>query len=170
MAAYRAPGYEDAKVNEQSNETNTHKENKNLSTTTIERNDVHNYRTAEMSDVLGHEVCDTVHGLEAIRTMAHALAEALPDDPEDKPDPDKVRELTSRTLDVWREVRMLTAGVEKATEPFMEQIDLEVLALAIEADDPERLEKAAASAVEVAGKLLSFHGQTLLDSRSVATA
>ncbi len=139
-----------------------------MSTATIERNDVHNYRTSEMSDVLCHEVCDAAHGLEAIRAMAHALAEALPDDPDDNPDPDKVRELTSRTLDVWREVKMLTSDGEMAKEPFMEQIDLEVTALTFEADDPERLEKTAASAVTAAGKLLSFHGQFPLDSRPTA--
>ena len=141
-----------------------------MSTATIERNDVHNYRTAEMSDVLGHEVCGAVHGVEKVRAMAHALAEALPDDPEDKADPDKLRELTSRTLDVWREVKMLTADGEVVEEPSMEQIDLEVMALTLEADDPERLEKTAASAVEAAGKLLSFHGQALLDNFPVATA
>ncbi len=58
---------------------------------------------------------------------------------------------------------MLTADGETVKEPFMEQIDLEVLALTFEADDPERLQKTAASAVEAAGKLLSFHGQALLD-------
>ncbi len=128
-----------------------------------EANDVHNYRTADMSDVLGHEVHDAIDGLETARAMAHALAEALPDDPDDKADPDKVRELTSRTLEVWREVKMLTTDGEAVKEPFMEQIDLEVLALTFEADDPERLEKTATSAVEAAGKLLSFHGQALLD-------
>ena len=122
-----------------------------------------------MSDVLGHEMCDAIHGLEKVRTMAHALAEALPDDPEDKPDPNKVRELTSRTLDVWREVKVLTTNGDLPEEPFMEQIDLEVSALTFEADDPERLEKTAVSAVEAAGKLLSFHGQALLD-RLPATA
>ena len=132
-------------------------------TPTIEKNEVHNYRTSEISDVLGHEMCGAIHGLEKVREMAHALAKALPDDPEDKPDPDKVQELTSRTLDVWREVKALTADGEVAEEPSMEQIDLEVLALTFEADDPERLEKTAASAVEAAGKLLSFHGQALLD-------
>lgn len=141
-----------------------------MSTATIERNEVHNYRTAEMSDVLGHEVCNVVHGIEKVRAMAHAMAEALPDEPEDKPDPDKVRELSSRTLDVWREVRMLTTDGEVVEEPSMEQIDLEVLALTLEADDPERLEKTAASAVEAAGKLLSFHGQALQDNFPVATA
>ncbi len=141
-----------------------------MSTATIERNDVHNYRTAEMSDVLGHEVCDAVHSLEKVRVMAHALAEALPDDPEDKADPDKLRELTTRTLDVWREIKVLTSDGDVAAEPFMEQIDLEVLALTLEADDPERLEKTAASAVEAAGKLLSFHGQALLDQLPAAAA
>lgn len=58
-------------------------------TPTIERNDVHNYRTAEMSDVLGHEVCDAIHGLETVRDMAHAPAEALPDDSDVKADPDR---------------------------------------------------------------------------------
>ncbi len=141
-----------------------------MSTATIETNDVHNYRAAEMSDVLGHEVCGAIHGVEKVRAMAHALAEALPDDPEDKPDPDKLRELTSRTLDVWREVKMLTAHGEMAAEPFMERIDLEVLALTLDGTDPERLEKTAASSVEAAGKLLSFHGQALLDGHHVATA
>jgi len=139
-------------------------------TTTNERNEVHNYRTAAISDVLGHGVCDAVHGLEAVRAMAHALAEALPDDPEDKPDPNKVRELTSRTLDVWREVKMLTSNGEAPTEPFMEQIDLEVMALTLEADHPERLEKTAALAVEASGKLLAFHGQALLDRLPAAAA
>ena len=131
-------------------------------TPTLAKNEEHNYRTAAMSDVLGHETCDAIHGLEKVRAMAQALAEALPDEPEDKPDPDKVRELTSRTLNVWREVKVLTANEEVAEEPSMEQIDLEVLALTFEASDPERLEKTAASAVEAAGKLLSFHGQALL--------
>ena len=132
-------------------------------TPTLAKNEEHNYRTAAMSDVLGHEVCDAIHGLEKVREMAHALAEALPDDPEDKADPDKVQELSSRTLDVWREVKMLTSNGATPEEPFMEQIDLEVLTLTFEADDPERLEKTAASAVGAAGKLLSFHGQALLD-------
>ena len=139
-------------------------------TTALDKNEAHNYRTAEMSDVLGHEVCDAIHGIEKVRAMAHALAEALPDDPDDNPDSDKVRELTSRTLDVWREVRMLTTDGEVPAEPSMEQVDLEVLALTFEADDPERLEKTAASAVEAAGRLLAFHGHTLLNSLPVATA
>ena len=140
-----------------------------MSTVTIEKNDVHNHRTADMSDALGHGVHGAIESLETARSMAHALAEALPDDPEDRADPDKVRELTSRTLDTWREVKMLTADGEAVKEPFMEQIDLEVLALTFEADDPERLEKTAASAVEAAGKLLSFHAQALLNSRPDAT-
>ena len=64
---------------------------------------------------------------------------------------------------------MLTADGEAVKEPFMEQIDLEVLVLTFEADDPERIEKTAASAVEAAGKLLSFHAQALLNSRPDAT-
>ena len=139
-------------------------------TPTLEKNEEHNYRTAAMSDVLGHEMCGAIHGIEAVRAMAHALAEALPDDPEHNPDPDKVRELTSRTLDVWREVKMLTTDGEAAAEPSMEQINLEVLAFTFEADDPERLEKTAASAVQAAGKLLSFHRQTLLNSHQTAAA
>ena len=141
-----------------------------MSTATIERNETHNYQTAAMSDTLGHEVCDAVHDLEKVRAMAHALAEALPDDPEDKPNPNKVRELTSRTLDVWREVKVLTTNGDLPEEPFMEQIDLEVMALTFETDDPERLEKTAASAVEAAGRLLSFHGQALLDQLPAAAA
>ena len=141
-----------------------------LSIATIEKNDVHNYRTADMSDALGHGVHSAIDSLETARSMAHALAEALPDDPDDKVDPDRVRELTSRTLDAWREVKILAAGGEPVAEPFMEQIDLEVLALTLDADDPERLERTAASAVEAAGKLLSFHAQALLNSRLVAAA
>ena len=140
-----------------------------MSTATIEKNDVHNYRTADMSDALGHGVHSAIGSLQTDRSMAHALAEALPDDPDDKVDPDKVRELTSRTLDTWREVKNLTADGEAAEEPFMEQIDLEVLALTMDTDDPERLEKTAASAVEAAGELLSFHAQALLNSRPDAT-
>ena len=141
-----------------------------MSTATIETNDVHNYRTADMSDALGHGVHSAIDSLETARSMAHALAEALPDDPDAKVDPDKVRDLTSRTIDTWREVNMLTADGVAAAEPFMEQIDLEVLALTMAADDPERLEKTAASAVEAAGKLLAFHGQALLDSGAVTAA
>ena len=63
------------------------------------------------------------------------------DDPDDKADPDKVLELTSRTIDAWREVKLLTAEGTATEEPSMEQIDLEVLALTMSADDPERLEK-----------------------------
>ncbi len=51
----------------------------------------------------------------------------------------------------------------------MEQIDLEVLALTLDAD-PERLEQTAASAVAAAGKLLSFHAQALLGSLPVTVA
>ena len=138
--------------------------------TTTEKNAMHNHRTATFSEVLGHTVCDASHGLEAVRAMARALAEAIPDDPEDKADPDKVRELLSLTFEVWREVKMLNADGEPVAEPFMEQIDLEVLALTMDADDPERLEKTAASAVEEAGKLLSFHAQALLDNLPVAAA
>ena len=47
-----------------------------MSTATIEMNEVHNYRTADMSDVLGHEVHDAIDGLETARAMAHALAAA----------------------------------------------------------------------------------------------
>ena len=137
---------------------------------TTEKNEAHNYRTAALSDVLGHEMCGSVHGLEKVRAMAHALAEALPDDPDDKPDPDKVREPASRTLDVWREVKLLTTDGEPVKEPFMGQIDLEVLALTMEADDPEHLEKTAASAMEAAGKLLSFHGQALLNNYPTTNA
>ena len=140
-----------------------------MTTATIEKNDVHNYRTADMSEALGHGVHSAIDSLETARSMAHALAEALPDDPDDKVDPDKVRELTSRTLDTWREVKMLTADGEAAQEPFMEQIDLEIMDLTMAADDPERLEKTAASAVEAVGKLLAFHAQALLYSRPDAT-
>ncbi len=45
-------------------------------TPTLAKNEEHNYRTAEMSDSLGHEVCGAVHGLEKVRAMAHALAAA----------------------------------------------------------------------------------------------
>ena len=139
-------------------------------TTTTEKNEMHNHRTANLSEVLGHTVCDASHGLEAVRAMARALAEAIPDDPEDKADPGKVRELSGHVLHVWREVKMLTANGEPVIEPFMEQIDLEVMALTLDADDPERLEKTAASAVEAAGQMLSFHGQALLGNLSVAAA
>ena len=139
-------------------------------TTTTEKNDMHNHRTADLSVVLGHTVCDASHGLEAVRAMARALAEAIPDDPEDKPDADKVRELSGHVLHVWREVKLLTANGEPVAEPFMEQIDLEVMALTLDADDPERLEKTAASAVEAAGKLLSFHAHALVDNLPVAAA
>ena len=54
-------------------------------------------------------------------------------------------------------------------EPFIEQIHLEFLALTMEADDPERLERTAASAVAAAGQLLSFHAQALLDSLPATT-
>ena len=138
--------------------------------TTTEKNELHNHRTANLSEVLGHTVCDASHGLEAVRAMARALADAIPDDPEDKPDPDKVSELSGHVLDVWREVKLLTADGESVAEPFMEQIDLEVMALTLDADDPERLEKASASAVEAAGQLLSFHAQALLDNLPVAAA
>ena len=139
-------------------------------TKTTEKNEMHNYRTAEMSETLGHSLCDASHGLDAVRAMAHALAEAVPDDPEDKANPDKVRELSSRTLAVWREVKFLTADGEPVAEPFSEQIDLEVMALTMDAADPARLEKTAASAVEAAGRLLSFHAQALLDNLPVAAA
>ena len=138
-------------------------------TTTIEKNEMHNYRTADLSEVLGHVVCDASHSLEAVREMALALAEAVPDDPEDKADLDKIRELSSRTLDVWREVKMLSADGNPVADPFKEQIDLEVLALTLEADDPEGLEKTAASAVEAASQLFSFHARALLDSHPKAT-
>ena len=69
-----------------------------------------------------------------------------------------------------RQVKLLITDGEPTAKPFMEQIDLEVMALTLYADDPERLEKTAASAVEAAGKLLSFHRQALLDSLQVATA
>ena len=141
-----------------------------MSTATIETNDVHNYRTADMSDALGHVVHSAIYGLKTARAMAHALAEALPDDPDDKADPDRVRELTQRTIDTWREVKKLTHGVDAASEPFKEQITLEVMALTMEAGDPERLEKTAASAVEATGKLLSFHAQALLVGRPDVTA
>lgn len=117
-------------------------------TPTIERNNVHNYWTAEMSDVL-----------------AHALAEALPDDPDDKPDPDRVRELTQCTIDTRREVKKLTHGVEETAESFKEQIGLEVMALTLEPNDPERLEKTVAPAIEAAGKPLSLHAHALLNGR-----
>lgn len=50
----------------------------------------------------------------------------------------------------------------------MEQIDLEVLALTMDAHDPERLEKTAASSVEAAGRLFSFNAQALLGGCRVA--
>lgn len=137
--------------------------------TTIEKNEMHNHRTAEMSETLGHTVCDASHGLEAVRAMARVLGEAIPDAPSDEPDPDKLRELSGHVLNVWREVKMLNADGEPVEEPFTERIDLEVLALTMDADDPERLEKTAASAVEAVGNLLSFHGQALLDSRPDST-
>ena len=140
-----------------------------MTTETIETNDVHNYLTADMSDVLVHEVCDAIHNLETVRAMAYALADALPDDPDDKPDPDRVRELNRRTIETWREIKRLTDEAEAAEEPFVEQIDLEFMALTMDADDPERLTKTAASAVEAAGKLLLVHAQALLESLPNAT-
>jgi len=53
----------------------------------------------------------------------------------------------------------LTNGVDAAEEPFAEQSDLDVMVLTMDAQDRERLEKTAASAVEAAGKLLAFHSQ-----------
>ncbi len=130
--------------------------------TTTEKNEVHNHRTADLSEILAHSVCDAAHSLQTVRAMAHALAEAVPDDPEDQPDPGKVRDLSKITIDAWREVKMLTAGVDATDEPSVEQIDLEVLALSMDARDPQRLEKTAASTVESAGKLFSLHAQPLL--------
>lgn len=66
--------------------------------TTTEKNEMHNHRTADLSEVLGHSVCDASHSLETVRAMAHTLAEAIPDHPEDQPDPDKVRELSKITI------------------------------------------------------------------------
>ena len=57
---------------------------------------------------------------------------------------------------------MLTAGVDATEEPSVEQIDLEVLALTMDAHDPQRLEKTAESAVDAAGRLFSLHAQSLL--------
>ena len=132
--------------------------------TTTEKNEMHNHRTADLSEVLGHTVCDATHGLEVVRAMASGLAGAIPDDPEDKPDSDKVREFSGHVLHVWREVKMLTANGESVAEPFMEQINMEVLAFTLGTDDPERLEKIAASAVAPADRLFSFHAQALLDN------
>lgn len=140
-----------------------------MSTATIEINDVHNYQTADISDILADGVYSAIDSLETARAMANALAEALPDDPDDKPDPDRVRELTRRTIDTWREIKRLTVGAEAAEQPSKEQIDLEFMALTMDAGDPERLAKTAASAVEAAGKLLSVHAQALLDSLTSAT-
>ena len=50
-------------------------------TATIEKNEVHNCRASEMSDVLGHEMCGTIHGLEKVREMVYAVSEALSEDP-----------------------------------------------------------------------------------------
>ena len=136
--------------------------------TTTEMNEMHNHRTADLAEILGHSVCDAGHALETVRAMTHALAEAVPDHPEDQPDPHKVRELSKITIDAWREVKMLTAGVDATDEPSMEQIDLEVLALTMDAHAPQRLEKTAESAVEAAGKLFSFHAQSLLHTCPVA--
>ena len=174
MAAIRPTDRKDAKVNVHTqNQPNTHKE-KNLDHT----HDYDNHRKERSPQLphrrhVGHP---GPRGTQCHRRSANRpshgplLAQALPDDPDDKADPDKVRELTRRTLDTWREVRKLTHGVDAATEPFQEQIDLEVMALTMDADDPERLEKTAASAVEAAGQLLSFHGQALLGGFPVATA
>ena len=85
-------------------------------------------------------------------------------------DPEKVRELTRRTVDTWREVKKLTNGVDAAEEPFAEQIDPDVMVLTIDAHHRERLETTFASAVEAAGKLLAFHSQALLISRPGVTA
>ena len=57
---------------------------------------------------MSHGLHSAIDSLETARAMAHALAIAVPDDPDEKPDPDKVRELTRRTIDVWREAKMLT--------------------------------------------------------------
>lgn len=123
-----------------------------------------------MSETLGHGVCDANHGLEAVRAMARTRADAIPAIPEDKPDPDKIRDFSGHVLHVWREVKMLNAGGGEVAEPFKEQIDLEVMALTPDADDTKRLGKTAASAVAGADQLLSFHAQTLLDSLPVAAA
>ena len=140
-----------------------------MSTATIETNDVHNYRTADISDFLADGVYTAIDSLETARAMTNALAEALPDDPDANPDPERVRELTRRTIDTWREVKRMTDGAEAADEPLSEQIDLEFMALTMDAGDPERLAKTAASAVAAAGKLLSVHAQALLDSLPSAT-
>ena len=39
--------------------------------------------------ILGHGVHGAIESLETARSMAHALAEALPDDPEDRADPER---------------------------------------------------------------------------------
>ena len=54
-----------------------------MSTATIEKNDVHNYRTADISDALGDGVHSAIDSLATARSMAHVLAEALPDDADD---------------------------------------------------------------------------------------
>ena len=120
---------------------------------TTEKNKMHNHRTGDLSEILGHSVCDAAHSLQTVGAMAHPLAEAVPDDPEDQPDPDKVRDLSQITIDAWHEVKMLTAGVDATDEPSMEQIDLEVLVLSMDARDPQRLEKTAESAVAATGRL-----------------
>ena len=173
MAAIRATGYGDAKVNEQSNETNTHKE-KNLEHNHLYANprkergpQLPNIRKVGCSgprNVRRHPrprkgTCD---GPRAGRSPAGRSTE-------DKPNPDKVRELTSRTLDVWQEVKILNANGDPAEEPSAEQIDLEVLSLTMGADEPERLAITAASAVAAAGTLFSIHAQGLLDSHPDAT-
>ena len=79
-------------------------------------------------------------------------------------DPDRVRELTRWTIETWWEVKILTDGAEAAEEPSKEQIDLEFMVLTMDAGDPERLAKTAASPVAAAGKLLLVHTQALLAS------
>ncbi len=56
-------------------------------TATIETNEMHNHRTADLSEVLGHTVCDASHGLEAVPAWPARWPTPFPTIPRTSPIP-----------------------------------------------------------------------------------
>ena len=115
---------------------------------------------------MSHGVRATEGALETIRATARTIAEALPDDPNTRPNAAKVVEVIQRASTVWRKVKTITDGAEEARAGlFKEQIELEALALSAEPDSPEVLRRAAESALRASQELVALQAQGMMGRR-----
>lgn len=136
--------------------------------TTATENPVrHNHRTDDIRTALGHGIMGTEQALERARTLAQRIAAALPADPEQRPDTEKVSALTRETADTWEWVRTMTDGAPSARRrSYFEQQQLDDAAREHAPDDPEYLTKVAESAQRAASEITIMWAGLMLGQRA----